>query len=297
MLAATAEGHLKSGSTLFAETGRFPGRFQDACWTCHRAGRPTEGCVHQVCRGCKMARYCGHACQKRDWAEHKKVCARCLELAPVVKVVAAPWSEAPLFSRRRDFETSSLGYLRNLSPLDADELGDGSWSFSRLCDSAPRCWLWGRGLLLWEKRMWSAWQVKNVAATDDILNLVKPRAVMDALLESAAEVVNESLYGRLIVSTVAPRTLRRLAFVSAQLGMGIILYTELRSRQVAALCEAGADHAYQGAYLLMPGEAVPAHMASGLKGVLTIGLAPARACWEVTKDGAWRQRARVYPPP
>ena len=30
---------------------------------------------HKVCTGCRVVRYCGAACQKKDWSAHKAACA------------------------------------------------------------------------------------------------------------------------------------------------------------------------------------------------------------------------------
>ena len=40
------------------------------CWRCGGAG----GAGLRACGGCGVARYCGRACQKEDWARHKPVC-------------------------------------------------------------------------------------------------------------------------------------------------------------------------------------------------------------------------------
>jgi SET and MYND domain-containing protein len=44
------------------------------CSTCLRA--PQAGETLQACTGCRLAKYCGRACQKADWrTAHRKECA------------------------------------------------------------------------------------------------------------------------------------------------------------------------------------------------------------------------------
>lgn len=47
------------------------GRIKRTCASCEKVGDDLK-----VCTRCKGPRYCGVACQKADWPEHKRVCQR-----------------------------------------------------------------------------------------------------------------------------------------------------------------------------------------------------------------------------
>jgi hypothetical protein len=55
-----------SYGTLDNSTGIFDKKKQK-CAVCEEESQFT-------CEGCKVARYCGKECQKKDWKAHKKVC-------------------------------------------------------------------------------------------------------------------------------------------------------------------------------------------------------------------------------
>jgi hypothetical protein len=46
--------------------------FADCCDTCSSS----TGKKMQVCSGCKQRKYCGRACQAKDWPQHKKDCQK-----------------------------------------------------------------------------------------------------------------------------------------------------------------------------------------------------------------------------
>ena len=52
---------------------------RNQCRTCEA----TEPADMKRCSACMVARYCSPACQRRDWAQHKKYCVidRCLKAA------------------------------------------------------------------------------------------------------------------------------------------------------------------------------------------------------------------------
>eukprot|EP01083_Nonionella_stella_P014801 41447_1 len=45
--------------------------------TCSFCGRVMRRALAKKCNRCHVPRYCGRACQKRHWREHKKVCVEC----------------------------------------------------------------------------------------------------------------------------------------------------------------------------------------------------------------------------
>jgi hypothetical protein len=46
-------------------------------------------CKGVLCGGCKVARYCGRACQAADWPRHRHVCRRLAEAAAAIEQEAS----------------------------------------------------------------------------------------------------------------------------------------------------------------------------------------------------------------
>ncbi|TFK96088.1 hypothetical protein BDV98DRAFT_597978 [Pterulicium gracile] len=75
------EGMLGAGE-MFAKSAPYPGYYYDDMRKYSRArlGMGIDNCPvcmeegEMVCSKCKVVRYCGAKCQKKDWKKHKGVC-------------------------------------------------------------------------------------------------------------------------------------------------------------------------------------------------------------------------------
>jgi hypothetical protein len=68
---------MEGGSSSSGHGGRLAGVAMPATRQCEVCGA-IEGGDRQLllCTGCREVRYCGRACQKQHWKQHKAVCKR-----------------------------------------------------------------------------------------------------------------------------------------------------------------------------------------------------------------------------
>ena len=83
-------------------------------WHCVACGLQAEGL--QLCRQCKVARYCGHNCQKLHWRNHKRLCRLLRQLLPMAFVYSWHMSRAVKITRQ---VPELLPPIISLTDLDA----------------------------------------------------------------------------------------------------------------------------------------------------------------------------------
>ena len=200
--------------------GLLPVSYDVTCWSdeCPSDYDDLEQVRLQVCKGCRVARYCSRECQSVDWARHRAQCAQAAALSDVARRSVRPQERMQIVDQ--DLSDDAIGLLTS----DSSVLGAPRWRFMRLTHQLE--WLTRHGLHRLTKAQWR-------------IQLARPEVVgaLDEVWASAyvgelpgipmAPAVDDggSIVVRDIVRSLTARAAIRCVLRLAPLGLVLVLLT------------------------------------------------------------------------